>query len=245
VTFYSNVTLPAQNSAFVLTSTGTAQGRLAGVTPTGTPTSTCEVEVDMVRGNGTLRLDVDDDDSIAGLGGAGLDNGNFTAGEVYDVDFEPPRVVSVVPSGMPPGATSVVFAVTFSEAVAGVDVEDFVTVSGSPVPGTVSSVAPVTSRIYEVTVAGLTTTGSMRLDVVDDDSIMDAATNPLGGGLAGNGDYVDGVVKSYAIAPSELGLGGGGGCDGAGPRAATAAFVVPFALVALACLARRRRRTTA
>ncbi len=245
VTFYSNVTLPAQNSAFVLTSTGTAQGRLASVTPTETPTSTCEVEVDMVRGNGTLRLDVVDDNSIAGLGGAGLDNGNFAAGEVYDVDFEPPRVVSVVPSGMPPGATSVVFAVTFSEAVTGVDVKDFVTVSGSPVPGTVSSVAPVTPSIYAVTVAGLTTTGSMRLDVVDDDSIMDAATNPLGGGLTGNGDYVDGVVKSYSITPKDLGLAGGGGCSGAGTGATTAGSVVPLMLVALACLARHRRRTVA
>jgi hypothetical protein len=245
VTFYSNVTLPAQNTAFVLTATGTAQGRIASVTPTGTPTSTCDVEVDMVRGNGTLRLDVDDDGSIAGLGGAGIGDGDFAAGEVYDVDFEPPRVVSVAPSGMPPGATSVTFVVTFSEAVTGVDATDFVAVSSSPVPGTVSSVAPVTPRVYAVTVAGLTTTGSMRLDVVDDDSIIDAATNPLGGGLTGNGDCVDGVVKSYSITQEEQGLAGGGGCGSAGGGAPAEGLVAPLVLVALVCLAGRRRRAAA
>ena len=46
--------------------------------------------VDTGSGSGTLRLDVIDDDSIlngAGhsLGGAGLDNGDFTWGEAYDV----------------------------------------------------------------------------------------------------------------------------------------------------------------
>jgi hypothetical protein len=197
----------------------------------------------MVQGNGTLRLDVDDDESISGLGGAGLGNGDFTAGETYDVDFEAPRVVSVVPSGMPPGATSVTFVVTFSEDVTGVDVTDFVAVSSSPDPGVVSCVAPVTSSIYAATVVGLATTGSMRVDVIDDDSIVDAASNPLGGGLVGNGDYVDGMAKSYTIAQGEAGLAGGGGCSDAGAPAAGP--VAPLVLFAIVCLAGRRRRTAA
>ncbi len=46
--------------------------------------------------------------------------------------------------------------------------------------------------VYTVTVNTCTGNGTIRLDVVDDDTILDAALNPLGGVGAGNGSYASG-----------------------------------------------------
>ena len=215
--------------------TGDGMPSVSGVVATAVP-GQYTVTVEGVTGDGALRLDVRDDNSIDNgsflLGGPLLGDGDYVSGEAYEVDTTPPVVVSVAPSPTPAGASYATFTVTFSEAVSGVDVTDFVAASGV-VDATVSSVARAGPAVYVATVAGLTGTGSVRLDVIDDDSIIDDVGNPLGGGLTGNGDYDAGVVKSYIVATEALGLAGGGGCGGAeggGP----AAFVALFLLVALA-----------
>ena len=62
------------------------------------------VTVDTGSGDGTIRLDAVDDDLISAgpsdpLGGFGAGNGNFTAGEIYDVDHNAPPVVDL--DGLP------------------------------------------------------------------------------------------------------------------------------------------------
>ncbi|MBK8900650.1 MAG: hypothetical protein IPM53_05690 [Anaerolineaceae bacterium] len=54
------------------------------------PGATCTITVGVGSGSGTLRLDVWDDDTIKDaanipLGGIGIGNGDFTSGELYDV----------------------------------------------------------------------------------------------------------------------------------------------------------------
>lgn len=73
---------------FTLTSTGITGAAITGVSGSGT---TYTVSVSTGSGNGTLRLDVVDNDTITNedatdsLGGTGLGNGNFSSGEAYDL----------------------------------------------------------------------------------------------------------------------------------------------------------------
>ena len=91
----------------------------------------------------------------------------------------------------PSSAVSVTFTVTFSEFVTGVAAGDFslttTGVSGAAVSGVSGS-----SSVYTVTVNTGSGTGTIRLDVVDNDTIVDLALNPLGGAEAGNGSYTSG-----------------------------------------------------
>jgi len=75
-------------SDFALATTGLAGASVAAVNGSG---MTYTVTVHAGSGNGTLRLDLSDDDSIKDasnhpLGGAGTGNGNFTSGETYAVE---------------------------------------------------------------------------------------------------------------------------------------------------------------
>ncbi|MHC5057695.1 MAG: hypothetical protein ACYTKD_23740 [Planctomycetota bacterium] len=217
---------------FVPTTSGTVNGRIHSAVSLGG--NRYGVNVDRIEGEGTLRLDV----LAAGITGLGDD---FTAGEVYDVDMTPPEVVSVVGAGAPAGSGRADFTVTFSEDVTGVDVTDFAAVSlGGPV-GTVSSVVRLSPSVYGVTVTGLAVTGTVRLDVIDDDSIHDLAANPLGGGLLSNGDYKDGQPQTYTTAG---GLAGGGGCASSGGGAGAMLSLV-LALLAAGTVTRRARGSEA
>src|SRR5205823_3933685 len=123
-------------------------------------------------GNGTLGLNLVDDDSIqdgAGnpLGGTGTGNGNFT-GQVYTIDQTAPAVLSInrtTPGGPSTSATSVTYTVTFSEAVSGVDATDF-SLALNGVTATTPVVVSGTGSSYTVTVSGITGTGTLGLNLV-------------------------------------------------------------------------------
>ncbi len=88
---------------FNLVSTGTATGTITSVSGNGTNYT---VTIGNVSGEGTLGLNLVDDDSITDgvgnkLGGTGTGNGNFT-GQVYTVDTVPPAVVSINRVGASP-----------------------------------------------------------------------------------------------------------------------------------------------
>jgi glucose/arabinose dehydrogenase len=130
---------------------------------------------------------------------------DYATGKLYNIgyveDTIPPVVNSVVRANPDPiSAFYADFTVTFSEAVTGVNVSDFV-LSTTGVTG--ASVAAVNGSgdTYTVTVRTGRGDGTIRLDVVDDDSIKDLAKNPLGGIGAGNGGYSAGetytVVKPF------------------------------------------------
>jgi hypothetical protein len=68
----------------------------------------------------------------------------------------------------------------------------------SNIPGAaILDITAAAETTYIVRVTAGTGNGTIRLDIVDDDSITDAAGNPLGGIGAGNGDFIAG--ETYLI----------------------------------------------
>jgi len=114
----------------------------------------------------------------------------------YGVDLPPAVISSARADSNPTKAALVNFRVTFSNRVSGVDRTDFRLVS--KIPGAViTSITPVSETVYTVRVNAGRGNGRLRLDVVDNDSITDAAGNPLGGAGAGNGDFT--VGETYVV----------------------------------------------
>jgi hypothetical protein len=173
-------------------------------------------------GSGTLGLNVIDDDSIIdavtnalGASDGGAD-GRFT-GEVYTTDGAP-NVCSITRVGSSPtNASTVSWTVTFSEPVSGVGAADFTLVNaslgGSPAISGVAGTAPTAT--YTVTASTGSGNGSLGLNLVDDDSITDAAANKLGGVGAGNGSFIGQVYSIDRTPPTAFDIQGDptGGSD--------------------------------
>ncbi|MBK9778901.1 MAG: right-handed parallel beta-helix repeat-containing protein [Anaerolineales bacterium] len=180
---------------FILTTTGLiANSSITEVFGSG---NSYIVTANTGTGDGTLRLDLVDNDSILDstfipLGGAGTGNGDFFAGEIYVNNKNAPSVTSILRADpSPTTAGSVGFTVTFSEPVTGVDAADFAaTVIGLSDAGAAS--VNGAEAAYTVVVNTGSGSGSLRLDLVDNDSILDAAGSPLGGAGMGNGDFTAG-----------------------------------------------------
>jgi beta-lactamase superfamily II metal-dependent hydrolase len=102
----------------------------------------------------------------------------------------------------PSSADSVTFTVTFSKPVTGVNtnapLDDFVLATAGMTESSIASISG-SGAIYTVAVTTGTGTGTIRLDVADNDSIRDAANHPLGGTGTGNGNFTG---AAYAIARS-------------------------------------------
>ena len=169
--------------------------RFAGTV--GTPTTldggtTWSVPVTGLVGNGVFGIHLVDNDSIRDavsipLGGTG--NQSFTGGATFTLDQTPATVVSIErlsPTASHTNSGSVSFTVTFSQDVVDVDASDFAigVVSGS-VAGVIGA-TPVSGSMWTVSVTGLTGQGQFRLNLLDDNSIRDAAGNPLGGAVVQN-----------------------------------------------------------
>ncbi|MBD2463127.1 cadherin-like domain-containing protein [Oscillatoria sp. FACHB-1407] len=113
-------------------------------------------------------------------------------------DSTAPTIVSIVRADADPtSATSVNYTVTFSEAVTGVDATDFMLAStgGITTPSITAIAGTGTTRT--ITVDTGTGNGTIRLDVNDNDSITDGASNSLGGTGFNNGDFTTG--ETYTI----------------------------------------------
>ena len=116
---------------------------------------------------------------------------------------------SVRVNASPTSAPNVDFTVTFSESVSGVDTGDF-TLTTTGLAGTSITNVSGSGAVYTVTANTGTGSGTLRLDVIDDDSIIDGSTNPLGGVGAGNGGFTGGQV--YEV--NQITLLSAGGADG-------------------------------
>jgi hypothetical protein len=80
--------------------------------------------------------------------------------------------------------------------VTGVDKTDF-TLTTSGISAAAVTVVSGSGSVYTVTVSTGSGTGTIRLDVVDDNTIRDLRSNPLGGATSGNGSFTGG--QSYTI----------------------------------------------
>jgi tartrate-resistant acid phosphatase type 5 len=169
------------------------------------------VSVRTTAGVDNLHLNIADNDSItdsAGnpLGGYGVGNGNFLSAGAYQMDRVTPSVTSIIRAGSnPSSAAGVDFIVTFSEPVSGLDASDF-SLSSTNLSGAAVTTINNMNPFYIVTVSTGSGTGTIRLDLIDDDSITDSAGNPPGGPGVGNGNYITGetysIEKSFPIATS-------------------------------------------
>lgn len=111
---------------------------------------------------------------------------------VLKLTGQPPAASSVVAAGSnPTNNPTATFTVVFTQAVSGVDLTDFV-LTATGVTG--ASITDVTGSgaVYEVTVDTGGGDGSIRLDIVDDDTIINGDSQTLGDTGAGTGDYVSG-----------------------------------------------------
>jgi hypothetical protein len=200
VTFSQSVTgVSADGSDFALATSGIAGPSITSVTGSG---AVYTVTVNTGSGNGTIHLDVIDDDSIINssnvpLGGAGANNGNYTSGQTYTIDRVAPQVLSsVLANASPTKLASVSFTVTFSESVTGVDAADFYLTRVGITGGAITAISGSGST-RTVTVSTGSDSGELRLNVIDNDTIVDAAGNKLGGTGAGNGNYT--IGQTYII----------------------------------------------
>lgn len=123
----------------------------------------------------------------------------------YTLDTTAPTVSSIVRADANPtnGAGGVSWTVTFSEDVTGVDAGDFALVPGSGVSGASITSVSGSGNTWTVTAAPGVNTGTLGLNLVDNDSIADGSGNRLGGTGNGNGNFTGEVytVTAFVCSP--------------------------------------------
>lgn len=130
--------------------------------------------------------------------------------------LNPPGVVSIARASSNPSRWhhTVNYTVTFNEPVTGVDVNDFtLTTTGDIIQSPPNSPLSL-PRVLSVSGSGAvytiavytgswgtqgTKTGTLRLDLTDNDSITGAGGEALGGAGAGNGNFTTGEVYDLAV----------------------------------------------
>ncbi|MDO9268958.1 MAG: hypothetical protein Q7T96_07595 [Methylobacter sp.] len=190
VTFNTSVT-GVNSSNFTLVNSGLGGTPvITGVSGSGT---TWTVTASTGTGTGTLGLDMA---NVTGISPA-VTPTTFT-GQVYSIDRTAPVVSSIALADPTPTAlASVSWAVTFSKSVTGVNAADFALVQAGGVSGAAITSVTGSGTSWTVTASTGTGNGTLGLNLADDDSIVDAASNPLGGTGASNGDF-SGDIYSVA-----------------------------------------------
>ena len=153
---------------------------------------------------GTYTLTVAD----AGWNVTDLFGNLLTAGASTSWTESSPAVQSIDTVGSAlTNATTVQYAVTFNEGVTGVTASDFsLAISGTS--GTIASVNGSGSS-YTVTVDNVSGNGTLGLNLVDSNTIIDQYGNPLGGPALGDGNFTGqlytidttGPLVATAVAP--------------------------------------------
>ncbi len=172
--------LTASNFSVINTGLGGSPA-ITSVTPNSpAPSATWTITASTGTGQGTLGLNVANDTGMSH---------RITApvlplvGDVYSVDRAAPVLVSCVrhlPALVNTGADTVVFRLTFSEAVQNVTADDFTVTGGST--ATVMSVSTVNASTYDLTVSGgnlASYNGSLSIGVAAGHNITDLVGNPL------------------------------------------------------------------
>jgi CSLREA domain-containing protein len=127
------------------------------------------------------------------------------------VETTAPSVVSSLRANAnPTRASSVDFIVTFSEAVSGVDTSDF-SLTTSGVTGTFITGVSGSGATRTISVNTGSGSGTIRLDLHDDDSITDSASNPLDGNfLSGDLYTIDKTAPTAgSLVAANVTTGGG------------------------------------
>ncbi len=150
--------------------------------------------------------------SAAGGGGGGgyatsgtdRAGGNGGAGQVV-ITYTFPSVVSIVRGSNNPTAanSSVSWTVTFSTSVTGVDATDFALAAGGATSGAAITGVSGSGSTWTVTAnTGTGATGTLGLNLVDNNSIAESGTGMvLGGAAVGDGNFTGEVYSLQVPAP--------------------------------------------
>ena len=149
---------------------------------------------DLASFNGVVGLDLKGTQNITDLPGHPLPTSEPDTDETYTVDNISPGVSTILRANSDfTNAPSVHFTVTFTESVIGVNADDFVLTTKGVMLTNIANISG-SGAIYTVTVNTGSGNGTIRLDVVDNDSIQDEGTNLLGGTGVGSGSFASGEV---------------------------------------------------
>lgn len=182
---------------------GTAGANTAVVTGSG---NTYNIAVSGMTGSGTVIADIY---SGGGVNGSGIPSVASTSTDnVVTYDVSSPTVSSIVRANPnPTNAATVDFTVTFSESVTGADITDFSPIIGGGVSGASVSGVSGSGTVYTVSVNTGSGSGTLGLNLVDDNSIIDTSNNPLGGPIPGDGNTTGEVYTIDKAAPTVVTTG--------------------------------------
>lgn len=138
-------------------------------------------------------------------------SGSLSADETLEITGAAPAVTAIdcASNQLAVGATSLRFSISFSQPVNGVNASDFALTGGNSA-GTISSVTGSGSS-YTVTVNGVSGSGTLGLELVNNGTIINASGVPLGGYGADNGSFTG---QQYALSSEFYWDANGGGTGG-------------------------------
>ncbi|MDD1793448.1 Ig-like domain-containing protein [Enterovibrio sp. ZSDZ42] len=178
---------------------------VAGLTVSGVSSAqgnSVTVTVSANQVNGTVRLDLNGGTNI--LDESGTSPSAYASGATHTLDTVAPTITSILrqtPASELTAQDSLVWRVTFSEALSNIDITDFV-VSGTT--GTVSHVSSTSATVVDVTVSGgdlATANGTVSLSVSGANNLADSSGNGLGSVTASNSQnyLLDNTAPSITI----------------------------------------------
>ncbi|MFC1523448.1 kelch repeat-containing protein, partial [Thermodesulfobacteriota bacterium] len=163
------------------------------------------VTVEEYSGTGWVGLDVVNNSTIVDIFNEPLAR-SFTTGENYWISTESPFLTSLAPMDpTPTNSSSVQFMAIFSGDVTGVDVTDFSFPGTNTVTDSGITITDISGegQVFIITVSGYSGEGILGLNLVDNDSIQNDLTTPLGGAGAGNGNFT-GTAYTIDIVPPQI-----------------------------------------
>jgi hypothetical protein len=181
-------------SDFALVTTGTAVGTISGITGSG---SSYVVTVSGVAGDGTLALKLLDNGTVVDH----LMNAAVTVtSSPYTIDNTGPTATISLVDDSTTNADTVRFLVTLNESVSGLDANDFALTFGGTAAGTIASVTG-SGTSYTVTLTNVSGDGEIRLQLKNDGTVSDAASNVLAAGVTSSAYTIDNTSPTVTIAP--------------------------------------------
>ena len=203
VTFSASVVNVTQ-SDMQLTTTGISGASITGFTGSG---ATYDVTVNTGAGDGTIRLDILDFDSITDssgspLGGVGQRNADFLTGEVYAVDNSAPTVNISAPSASATRNGPVTYTITYTGASAVSLAAGNITLNKTGTANGSVAVSGSGTASRSVTISGITGDGTLGISLAAG-TASDAAGNTAGAAGPSTTFTVDNTRPTISIsAPS-------------------------------------------
>ena len=184
---------------FELTTTGPLTGASIVSALSVSSNTVFSVVVNTGNGDGTIHLNIVDDDSIQNgstikLNGTGTDTSATGIG--YEVDKSKPAVTSITPiTGSPTNADTISYDVVFDESVTGFDEAADITVDANGATFDAAAITQNSGTTYRVNVTGVDGDGTIKV-TVKSGVASDEAGNTNASTLASNTITVDNTAPS-------------------------------------------------